>query len=273
MNQNKAFYIYLSSNQSETFNISCFTINLPHPIHFSTEFEVALVKTIIPVTWYNLKEEAEVKFEVGPTAGIKRVSIQPGLYQSPKDLVDKINNGILQVLDKSPPIPAFGVPSLQYNSTEHKCKLNFPMLSETDFWTFDLSSNLEKILGLKSRSKLTQDRPEVKTDNIVDFSGDVHLITISCNLIEESIVDSTHEPILDTVSPPDPTTKLFYGTAISKTFFPRRYHRLNPTSYKDIKSITIKIKDISGSEINFIGGTASVWLHFRPVMNDGSLLY
>lgn len=287
MIQSKDFYIYLSSNKSETFNPTCFTVALPYTISFSREFEVALIKVIIPVTWYNLKEDAYIKWGIG-SSNVETINIQAGLYTSAKEFIDKLNRGILQVVEMES-FPSFDVPSLKYIESENKCTIHFPIHNRDEDWFFRLSTNLEKVLGIKSTSKNDHQSEEdcppsanqinvPSCESAVDLSGNVNLIAISTPLIEESVVGLTLEPILDTVAPPE---VLVYGTAISKTFFPRRYHRLNPSSYQEIKSITIKIKDITGEEIQMIGGSTSVWLHFRPVQpqqgvqntRDGSLLH
>ena len=75
--------------------LSDYTTKLPQEINLEGSWEVGIAEISYPRTWYNVSEgEFWLKYEY--KRRVVRVTLQPGFYGSPKDIVDELMKGLRQ---------------------------------------------------------------------------------------------------------------------------------------------------------------------------------
>ena len=75
--------------------LSDYTTKLSQEIHLEGSWEVGIAEISYPRTWYNVSErEFWLKYE--HKRRVVRVTMKPGFYSSPNDIVDELMKGLRQ---------------------------------------------------------------------------------------------------------------------------------------------------------------------------------
>ena len=92
------FYMTLPSNSSfdhfPNNTLSDYTNKLPQKINLEGSWEVEIAEISYPRTWYNVSEEGEYWLRYEYKRRVVRVTLLPGFYGSPKDIVNELMKGL-----------------------------------------------------------------------------------------------------------------------------------------------------------------------------------
>ena len=227
-----------------------YVTKLPNPIKLSGRWEAGLVEIHFPHSWYNVRPEdtsVTILHVETATDGPQRpvyshtFRIDAGFYNSPKQLVAAINEGIKKhTKDKRL--------QLEYNEITQKI-------------TSELTGNMDLILhladGLREILGFTQPRliQNTMAESVVDTERGFHSLYVYCDILETRIVGDTVAPLLRIIN-----NRGKDGENVSKVFDSVYYIPVQKTCFDTIE---IDIRDDSGRAVPFERGKVVLTLHFR----------
>lgn len=233
------FYVTLPSNSSVNVfpdnQATEYRTQLNQRIPFSGEFEVALVKITLPITWYNVPGDKnwysfqDVASTTGDTPALQHNTILPGHYSRIKELVRQLK---------------------PYQSGKPIIFQNNRIIFEGG--NFQFCDRLSDLLGVRKKRTVS---------GAADFEPDVHAfhhtVYVYADFVQSQFVGDSSVPLLQTI----PLSKPEYGSY--KTYSPRHLTYI-PVLGRELSSPLIYLRDHTGAKISFNYGMVTVQLHFRP---------
>ena len=239
------FYMTLPSNSSfDHFPnniLSDYTTKLPQEIHLEGSWEVGIAEISYPRTWYNVPEgEFWLKYE--HKRRVVRVTLKPGFYSSPKDIVDELMKGLRQYYGDE----TLGV-RLMYEEFANK------VLIQVARGRVTFGRDLANLLGAHFEEYTSPTTYHPSTE--IDIYQGTYSIFVYCNVIEPRIVGDIMTPLLMTIP-----IEGSHGDYIHKRFEKIHYH---PLIRKNFSDIHIALRNDQGDTLKFERGKVTVTLHFR----------
>lgn len=264
-------YISLpSDSSSELFpnnTIAAFKVKLPNTLTLDrSKSVVGLTSIEWPHSFRNItnvdfkltynQTESETTYRQRPL----RVSIRPGYYQTPQELVDELNNKLRQVH-----IPSEGSDHI-LNGNQH-CYFEFDERTETlSFLTsedspaqFQLHMHWKlycKLGFALDKSANTWIKTGDKAQYVVDLDAGFSTIYVYCNIIESSrIVGSMLSPLLRILPIDRKHGEICHFEPRHVEYFPLRYDQ--------VSEISIELRTDIGELLEFQSGKTVVNLHIK----------
>lgn len=269
------FSIVLPSNSSmEMFpdnKTSSYKVVLPHTLKVDRErYEVALSEIQFPVTWYNMREgknffvktvhnvtdkefysyyerndmiplAKEHKFK--PTPGTVKVTIPPGHYSKPEEIVTLLNEKESKRLR---PI------KFHYDSIGRRIKMTL----EKHCTLKMSSSDIALCLGFHGQEyKTEKESKSFISESIASVTSMYHSIYVYTNIIENQHTGNFKVPLLRVVP-----VQANYGQ-LSCVNYDRPHYM--PLSQSEIQTIEVDLRDDTGDLVSFESGKVVTTLLFR----------
>lgn len=265
------FYITLPSNSSEAVYgkqpMSSYKTYLAKQLELDVDdWEVGLAEIIYPHTWYNLIDATfSIKVLVNSEWVWLDLNVPDALYETPKDLVQTIQDEVNKAMPKS----LRGRILFVYNELLRKFTAS---ISVGYMVRFDKS--LAKALGLGDRvttlkcsetkdkhatvrkpERIVYDHDKIVGDFVMDLNRGLHTFFIYSDIVESQLVGDAYVPLLRTI----PVTGKS-GEVMSRCFDNIHYVALSRSTFQEVQ---IHISDDTGRRIPFQYGRVIVKLHFR----------
>ena len=254
------FYLNLPSNTNKALgahrdnSTSEFRARLPHSIHLTGQWEVALVEMQYPYSWDNLQKDAEDMMstnEIFISQSPSGVSEQIFVFNGHYDNIDHLIAALKYSIDRKPKSgEGYSSPSdivFQFNPILRRVDVRLKENME-----IILSEQLSYILGFKQRV-LNQ------TKNLAsyppDIRGGIDSLYVYCDLVCPQIVGDNMQPLLRIVPAGGK-----YGEIIHRIFVAPHYLDV---LQKDFSTVAISIKTDRDLPVPFRFGKSVVKLHFR----------
>jgi hypothetical protein len=272
----------VSSNALFTNNrIGGYVTKLPMNLCLENEWEVGLSEISYTRSWYNITKVQELCVVDG--SGIlhqKTVLLSPGYYKDPEELLHTVN----KLLKEYKGSKIVECPSFEYNVHSHKvsmvlgrdhlgdnvyCTMGaelrdllgfessfFEALFETSF-SFPQASHtdLVKYAPIKKRPKPI--KALVEAANAIDIDAGIHSLFVYCDIIKPSFVGDSYSKLLRVVKIPQ---QLTFGQQWVITYDNPQYFKLCSHTFD---TIDLRIRDGTGTPIDFQFGRSIATLHFR----------
>lgn len=232
------YLIILSNTPASSFpeNTSAnFTVPLNSPLRtpFSQKWRVALLKIIIPNTFYNVETEDSIVVEYKNVSEQSTIfNLKEGVYMSAKRLVKQLNYRNGDNFEFSMQLEPF--PSLILTMADKVKRLR-------------ISPNLSKILGIEKNIENNK-KPVVSEIKEFDPWINHRVLLIHSNLVKTSQVNSKQLCVLQSLVP----TNLgnFHGVT-SRAYFPPDYLEIQGEFFT---SLSFTITDIDNNLVKFRAG-------------------
>ena len=280
-------YVTLTSNSSTNFfptnSPSKFTVQLPHPLSLTGEWEVALTEIQFTNSYYNvqggdywIKGEymlPDVPSKHAPfTRAEFSIVIPDGLYPSNTDFISELNKqcrGTYMQNDK-PPLLEF-----VYNSTTKRVSVDInanvninmsPLLAYVlgfkqtyiaNVNEDDVNGNDEDIPYSIIRAGSVNVGPTtLKASSMMDIRKDTNALFIYCDVVASRHVGDTLAPLLRVIPLLESSDKPMEYIIFNKLQY-------LPLSRNQISTIEIHLSSQLGQQLSFTSGYTFVTLHFR----------
>jgi len=204
------------------------------------------------VKWHTQKKENEVK--EFPTKW-STCKITPGFYASINDIIAAVNN----VINETVKYKNF----FEYDSSSQRIKVKHGDIHEGEkmILSFKMSSRLALQFGYQPEKEIEADTnyaPHVA--NVA--SGIPDRMLVYCDILEPQIIGDSWARVLRTVNTSQDGVTFYFAKSCNFDFTHRQYL---PLQKKYFESVSIDIRDITGSLMPFQYGTLSAKLHFKKV--------
>ena len=236
-----SFYVTLPSNSSMDTHpnntLSHFFVNLPTPLSFEGDWEVALAEVTYPHRWLNVMEgnllacsaeDENMRFHFH--------RVPEGYYPTVEELLRNFE----------PPIEHGGLVRMRHNKFIQKV-----IVKTNDRATLKFLGHLANLLGFDDGTVV---RGTAKSKRVVDVRPFYSLFIYS-NIVEYHTVGDTRAPLLRIINVDGQ-----YGETVTKIYDSPHYM---PLKHKLMDMIEIDIRDDTGKPIPFVTGRVIVKLHFR----------
>lgn len=251
---------YYSENKT-----SGFTVHLPQKIQLTGEWVVALAELHYPYNFFNVSieenlisvaynAESPLSEELLNSVEKSRYTesrISPGFYKSIDCVLKAVNNELSL---------ATGSEILSLNELDGRTVVDVDKCLEANLKAITLSPRLAMQLGFD---------PE---DNIIDFNisnnvGNIYYgipdqMLIYTDVIEPVFVGHEKAQVIKIVNTSGALRSCAFGDVHTTEF--QRMHYI-PVMKKDFESISVDIRDCTGSYMPFRHGVSTVKLHFKKL--------
>lgn len=243
-----SFYVTLPSNSSMGIypnnQPGHFFVELPQTIELSSQYEVGLAEIQFPRTYFNILQD-DVWIEYSPPEGKAsvRVTLPPGLYTAPDDLIDPLNQLIMGT-------EVSGKTRVRFNVREEKAIVK---LYEKGAKA-RISEPLKEILKVPS-DILTDAESLLVGMSEIQLDTDMKNIFVYCDIVASRPVGDVMVPLLRTVP--------ILDKRLAPVF--RIYDKPHyvPLSRFSFDTIEILLTTDTGKTIPFGLGSSVLTLHFR----------
>lgn len=179
------FFVLLPSNASLDLYadnaLSSYTVQLSETIRLNAEYEVGLQSIIWPKTYYNVPDEISRIEYIGPDKIPDSVRIQPGNYDSVKDLIDAINEKMRKRLNDDI--------KLSYNAISELVQVNVK-----NGYKLILYKQLAQMLGFGDKEVIIA---STKTSPYVcDLNGGIECLYVYASILDYQFVGDTKVKLL-----------------------------------------------------------------------------
>ena len=218
-----------------------YTTKLLQEINLEGSWEVGIAEISYPRTWYNVSEgEFWLKYEY--KRRIVGVTLQPGFYSSPKDIVVELMKGLRQ---------CYGDETLRvrllYKEFANK------VLIQVARGRVTTGRDLGNLLGVHFEAYTSPMTYHAFRE--IDIYQGTYSIFVYCNIIEPRIDGDIMTPVLMTIP-----IEGSHGDYIHKRFEEIHYHHLIRKNFSDIH---IALRNDQGDTLKFERGKVTITLHFR----------
>lgn len=246
----------LDSSKLNTTNPSNFTVNFPKGIELQEllnqqkKYEMALITADLWYTWHNISSSYsnhQLRYHNGTTW--KTVTFPNGNYQ-----VSDINDYLHTVMKTNGDFTVVsGVDTFDVNILPNVVTIKVDIVL-TNSYQIDLSiSTLNELLGFNSAIYNTS----VSSQNRVNITRGIDNLLIRCSLLSGSYDNDQGTDILYTFVPNTSRGSAIHVEPNNPIFLPIQ-------TVDQIKTITMRITDNLGREINFNGENVTYFIHIRP---------
>ena len=235
------YLIILSNSPAPSFpeNTSAnFTVPLNFPLRtpFSEKWKVALLKVILPNTFYNVETEDYISVEyTNRPANV--ITFREGIYLKPKELIKQLNkyNDDFHGLEVKEHPQSFPIVSLYLYPNVNKVQI---------------SPNLSKLLGLEENIENNFVGEDIFS-NKKEYDPWINhrVLLVHSNLVRTSQVNDKQLNVLQSLIPSDLTH--FHGVT-SKDYFPPDYLDVQGEFFS---SLSFRITDINDKLVKFRAGS------------------
>lgn len=268
------FYLTLMSNSSLNYypenKTSTFTVHLPQKIQLIGEWAVALAEIHYPYNFFNVTDGENyiyVELNVGgedlnsidrtkdpnqiTQSHHDKFSIPPGFYTSVSCILKAVNSRLFELTE-------YDILSLDELNT--RTKINIEKCKENNIKALSFSTRLALQLGFNP------------TDNILNFNsspniGNIYFgipdrMLIYTDVIEPAFIGHEKAQIIKILNTGGTLGPCKFGDVCSTEFHHMHY---TPVLKKDFESISLDIRDCTGSFMPFHHGVSTVKLHFKKI--------
>ena len=241
--------LFLDSGSAESGSSGNFSVyyNPPIELDINKTYELALISADLWYSWHNIKASNN-KFRYSNNSGTNwyNLTLTPGAYN-----VTDINTEIKRLIKANGHEPDNVTITPNYNTL--KSRLTLANGYQVDFTDATIPSNLRVVLGFKS--KLINANGDHDSDNPVNITT-INTVQIRCDLISSSYINGSSTDIVHSFSPTVPPGYLL-------NIQPRNLIYLPINRKSIINSITIRITDQSGNNINLNGERTTFYISLR----------
>jgi hypothetical protein len=243
--------------------VAKYKTRLANPISLTGDWEVGLVEIEFRRSWMTVGKDGN-KFRFNHVEAGKSysdwLSITPGYYNTPEDIVDAMNYEFQTMCAKLKRPPLEKMPVFKYDRFRHKVTA----IVHAQHRISNFSNDLRQILGIRSENSpvpwsYENDRYWIAED-VCDLQQNIQSLYVYCDVLEHVPVGDVKAPLLRTVSvtgKPGETIRCVYDKAIYV-----------PVQKKNFDSLEINIKTDAGEDVPFESGKSLVTLHFRLAKNS-----
>jgi hypothetical protein len=240
-----------------------FRIRLPQRIVLDGDWEVALSEIIYPHSWFNIDQtDGKGRYIIFNDVNARKTvvcEVEPGSYETPKDLVTSVNNSIVKAAGVH---QAAANVKLRWDPITKRAVLKNQQLTmggiagSQPFQMF-MGEKLRYMLGfeLNDFSQLTSGGSLIKAKYPVDLRAGLDALYIYCDLVTNQVVGHVLAPLLRVVA-----VEGHHDDIISKTYTTPHYL---PVVKREFDTVEINIKDDRNAPVRFLYGKTIVKLHFR----------
>lgn len=260
------FFLTLMSNSSLNYysenKTSGFTVHLPQKIQLTGNWVVALAELHYPYNFFNVSDGENVICVEFDTVNHqsetdlniiekKKSKISPGFYKNIDCILKAVNSKLSQYVDCD---------ILSQNEMDGRTVVNIDKCLSTNLKAITFSPRLAMQLGFN---------PE---DNILDFDrsnnvGNIYFgipdqMLIYTDVVEPVFIGHEKAQVIKIVNTAGESRSCMFGDVHTTEF--QRMHYI-PVMKKDFESISVDIRDCTGSYMPFRHGVSTVKLHFRKL--------
>lgn len=259
------FYLTLMSNSSLNYysenKTSGFTVHLPQKIRLTGEWVVALAEMHCPYNFFNVTAgENVIYIEYNPevtsntiTDRIKhrKLKISPGFYKSINHILKAVNK---QLSDST------SGDLLSIDELDGRTVVETNNCREKNFKSVTLSSRLSMQLGFSPGDNILNFERSNNVGNI--YFGVPDQMLIYTDVIEPVFVGHEKAQVIKIVNIGGKSSTWSFGDVHTTEF--QRMHYV-PVLKKEFESISVDIRDCTGSYMPFRHGVSTVKLHFKKI--------
>lgn len=263
------FFITLMSNSSLNYygenKTSGFTVHLPQKIQLTGDWVVALAELHYPYNFFNVTRGENViyvEFNNGePQHGelnikYRKFHISPGFYKNIECILKAVNAELSHVT---------GCNVLSLNEMDSRTVVNLDKTRNAKLKSIIFAPRLAMQLGFNPEDNILNFDLSNNVGNI--YFGVPDQMMIYTDIIEPVFVGHEKAQVIKIVNTTTGLKSCVFGDVHSKEFQSMHYI---PVMKKDFESISIDIRDCTGSYMPFRHGVSTVKLHFRKLWKDES---
>jgi hypothetical protein len=248
------FFITLPSNVHEDSSASNFHVNLPQRIKLDGEWEVGLAEIIYPNSWYHVKQNNYIKFELTGRF-VAKIGLVPGYYTNIQEFLEMLNRILRDSLLSE-------VKNVQFSLEKNSGKISF-IITDSNINQIELTPDIAELMGFNSiviyefynMDELIGGATITAENKAVNFEFYIEAIYVYCDIVEKQMVGNVMAPLLRIVE-----VQGHHMDIICKTYDSPHFV---PILIKDISSIEINIKNDINQLIDFRYGKVIIKLQFR----------
>lgn len=267
MDNNNNFFLTLMSNSSLNYytenRTSEFTVHLPQKIQLTGEWAVALAELHYPYNFFNVAENenkiyAEFNIKTLKSGGDSNKAIQirhrklrisPGFYRSIDCILKAVNRELSHCT---------GCDVLSLNELDGRTVVNLDKCQDANLKSIIFSPRLAMQLGFSPEDNILNFNLSNNVGNI--YFGIPDQMLIYTDVIESVLVGHEKAQVIKIVNTAGKSKSCAFGDVHTIEF--QRMHYI-PVMKKDFESISVDIRDCTGSHMPFRHGVSTVKLHFK----------
>lgn len=259
------FFLTLMSNSSLNYysdnKTSGFTVHLPQKIQLTGQWVAALAELHYPYNFFNVVDgenriflEFDNENQLEGANEIEKMRheeyfISPGFYKTIDHILKAVNERLSNIL---------GCDILFLNGLDGRTVVNRVDLHETNLHSITFSPKLAMQLGFNPNDNILEFNLSDNVGNI--YFGIPDQMLIYADVIEPVLVGHEKAQIIKIVNTAGGAKSCAFGEVHTMEF--QRMHYI-PVMKKDFESISIDIRDCTGSYMPFRHGVSTVKLHFK----------
>lgn len=272
------FYLTLMSNSSLNYypenKTSTFTVHLPQKIQLVGEWVVALAEIHYPYNFFNVTDgenniyvelnvdephtEGELN-SITHTKDTNRITqsqhdtfaIPPGFYKSVTCILKAVNTRLFELTECD---------VLSLDELNARTKINGEKCKESNIKVLSFSNRLALQLGFNPLDNILNFDSSPNIGNV--YFGIPDRMLIYTDVIEPTFIGHEKAQIIKILNTGDALGSCKFGDVRSTEFHHMHY---TPVLKKDFESISVDIRDCTGSFMPFRHGVSTVKLHFRKL--------
>lgn len=251
---------YYSENKT-----SGFTVHLPQKIQLTGEWTVALAELHYPYNFFNVTEGENVIFveynidnpqsEEGLNVIEKilyhTLIISPGFYKAIDSILKAVNSELKNLI---------GSDILSLDHLDNRTVIDTDKCFESNLKSITFSSRLAMQLGFTPGDNILNFERSNNIGNI--YFGIPDQMLIYTDVIEPVFVGHEKAQVIKIVNTAGALRSCTFGDVHTTEF--QRMHYM-PVMKKDFESISVDIRDCTGSYMPFRHGVSTVKLHFKKI--------
>jgi len=234
---------------------SCYTTKINQTIELEGHWEVGLVESSLPSAMENVLA-GHSYYTLQYTDGrVVKVVIPPGLYQQSYDMVKILHDAqraACSISEDDEPFVIFRFPARIKRFTMKISDLTPAVIESIRF-----SPDLARMLGFDGDITY-RGNDEKMAGYVADFTDNIDLVYIYCDLLEPVLIGDTKAPLLR-----------ISGRGKHRTYNPVQYV---PLQKKCFDTVEINIMTDTGLPVPFLSGKSVVVLEFRRALHPYFLI-
>lgn len=269
MDSNNNFFLTLMSNSSLNYysenKTSGFAVLLPQKIQLTGEWAVALAELHYPYNFFNVSEKensisvehdtenprSEDLTNIVQKARYTNSRISPGFYKNIECILKAVNNELSR---------SIGSDVLSVNELDGRTVVDLDKCLDANLKSITFSPRLAMQLGFDPEDNIMNFKRSNNVGNI--YFGIPDQMLIYTDVIEPVLVGHEKAQVIKIVNTAGESRSCAFGDVHTTEF--QRMHYI-PVMKKDFESISVDIRDCTGSYMPFRHGVSTVKLHFKKL--------